>query len=77
MVATYGNVPLLPLPPTDTRRMLRDAMGLTLKDAASEVGVSARTYLRWEWGDVNPSPRNHRKYQSQLQTWQDAIGIFL
>ena len=70
-------IPLLPLPSTDIRRSLRDAMGLTLKEAASEVGVSARTYLRWEWGDVNPSPGNHRKYQQQLQTWQDAVEEFL
>lgn len=69
--------PLLPLPPTETRRALRDAMGLTLKEAALEVGVSARTYLRWEWGDTNPSPRNHRKYQQQLQQWQDAVEEFL
>jgi DNA-binding XRE family transcriptional regulator len=65
--------PLLPLPPTETRRALRDAMGLTLKEAAGEVGVSARTYLRWEWGDVNPNPDNHRKYQQQLQQWQDTV----
>ena len=70
-------IPLLPLPATDTRRSLRDAMGLTLKEAASEVGVSARTYLRWEWGDTNPSPKNHRRYQQQLQQWQDAVEEFL
>jgi DNA-binding XRE family transcriptional regulator len=52
-------------------------MGITLREAASEVGVSARTYLRWEWGDVNPSPKNHRKYQQQLQQWQDAVEEFL
>lgn len=69
--------PLLPLPPTETRRALRDAMGLTLKEAAFEVGVSARTYLRWEWGDTSPSPKNHRKYQQQLQQWQDAVEEFL
>jgi DNA-binding XRE family transcriptional regulator len=69
--------PLLPLPPTETRRALRDAMGITLREAAFEVGVSARTYLRWEWGDVNPAPKNHRKYQQQLQQWQDAVEEFL
>jgi DNA-binding XRE family transcriptional regulator len=52
-------------------------MGLTLKEAAFEVGVSARTYLRWEWGDTSPSPKNHRKYQQQLQQWQDAVEEFL
>jgi DNA-binding XRE family transcriptional regulator len=67
-------IPLLPLPPTDTRRNLRDAVGLTLREAAAEIGVSARTYLRWEWGDTEPRAGNHKKYQQQLQQWQDALS---
>lgn len=47
-------------------------MGLTAAEAAKEIGVSARTYLRWEWGDVAPLPDNHRKYHDQLARWADA-----
>lgn len=65
--------PLPPLPEPEVRRKLRDAMGITLKEAAAEIRVSPRSYLRWEWGDAQPVPRNHRRYAAQLESWQHAI----
>lgn len=67
-------IPLAPLPRPEERRELRDQMGICLEDAAREVGVSSRQYLRWEWGDSSPRPGNHRKYSAQLQRWQRLIG---
>src|SRR5215472_10108672 len=55
-------VPLVPLPSPEERLKLRkDLMGLTIKQAAHEVGVSPRTIWRWEHGqDENMRPENHR-----------------
>jgi DNA-binding XRE family transcriptional regulator len=66
--------PLLPLPgtPSDRREIRRD-MGVTIKDAASELGVSARTYLRWEHG-AKPSLENQRKYGDQIRAWRRATA---
>lgn len=64
--------PLLPLPIPFDRRYYRVWMGLTLKQAASELGVSARTYIRWEQG-ATPNPENHRKYSTQLETWKRKV----
>jgi predicted transcriptional regulator len=67
-----SDTPLLPLPIPRDRRHYRLAMGVTLKQAASQLGVSARQYLRWEQG-ATPSPGNHRKYSAQLGEWARKI----
>jgi DNA-binding XRE family transcriptional regulator len=61
--------PLLPLP--GNRKELRNRMGITVKQAALEIGVSARTYMRWEQG-ATPNLKNHRKYGDQLRGWRRA-----
>lgn len=71
------DTPLLPLPPPEERRELRKLMGLTLKQAAAQLDVSARTYSRWEWGDAEPVPGNHRAYYNQLQSWKKAVKKYL
>jgi transcriptional regulator with XRE-family HTH domain len=48
-------------------------MGLTLKQAASQIGVTTRTYLRWEHG-ATPNPENHRAYSAQLEEWTRKIN---
>lgn len=48
-------------------------MGITRKQAAAEIGVSARTYLRWEWGDTDPTPEHRRAYHKQLMKWKKAV----
>lgn len=66
--------PLVPLPSLEERRKLRDAMGLTLPEAAAQLHVSPRTLLRWEWGDSYPSPVNHRNYAELLESWRVMLG---
>ncbi len=67
---TAKPLPSLPIP--HDRRYYRLAMGLTLQQAASEIGVSARQYHRWEQG-ATPNPGNHRKYSAQLKGWAREI----
>jgi DNA-binding XRE family transcriptional regulator len=64
--------PLPPLPVPSDRKHLRLAMGITLERAAHDVGVSTRTYIRWEKG-VTPTPENHRYYAAQLETWKRKV----
>jgi DNA-binding XRE family transcriptional regulator len=64
--------PLPPLPVPFDRKYLRIAMGITLERAAREVGVSTRTYIRWEKG-ITPTPENHRYYAAQLETWKRKV----
>lgn len=65
--------PLRPLPEVKRRRELRrEIMGLTIAEAAAEIGVSPRTYARWESGAGTPAPANHRAYQVQLRRWEAA-----
>lgn len=71
------DTPLLPLPPPSERRKLRDLMGISRKQAAAQIGVSARTYLRWEWGDSEPTPDHHRAYYKQLAHWRKAVEKYL
>lgn len=66
------NGPLPALPPASQRVGLRTAMGLTQAQAAAELGVSVRSYLRWEQGHCVPLPANLRRYAAQLQRWRDA-----
>jgi DNA-binding transcriptional regulator YiaG len=68
-----GEVPLLPLPPPEVRRKLRDQMGFTLAETAAGLEVSPRTLLRWEWGDTEPTPKNHRKYHALLKAYQNLV----
>lgn len=72
-----SELPLLPLPAPERRRELRKQMGITRAVASRELGVSPRTYYRWEEGIVDPHPGNHRKYSEQLTRWQTAVDNFL
>lgn len=65
-------IPLPPLPVPYDRKRLRVAMGITLERAAHDVGVSTRTYIRWEKG-ATPTPANHRYYAAQLETWKRKV----
>ena len=69
-----GRTPLLPLPPPHVCRDMRQAMGITLAEAAREIGVAEHTYMRWELGQHAPSLRHHRRYQAQLDDWRDALN---
>jgi transcriptional regulator with XRE-family HTH domain len=49
-------------------------MGITIRAAAEEAGVSHNTYSLWERGLRTPHPDHHRAYHSQLSGWQKAIN---
>lgn len=49
-------------------------MGMTIREAAKEIGVSQNTYSFWERGVRKPKPDHHRAYYSQLSGWQEAIN---
>ena len=67
-------MPLQELPSLEERKHLRrDLMGLTIAEAAKEIGVTARTIQRWEHGTNKLQPDNHRKYQAALQRWRDMV----
>jgi hypothetical protein len=39
--------------------------------------VSVRTLLRWEFGDTEPEPDHHRKYEELLRGWKNSVEKFL
>lgn len=71
--------PLPELPPVGdkdtpgTRAWLRRKMGISIRTAAKELGVSKDAYSFWERGLRTPHPGHHRAYHSQLSGWQEAI----
>lgn len=66
-------IPLPVLPDPGHRRKLREAFGVPIVRAASDLGVSRETYRQWEKGTQMPNPGNLRKYAAQLAAWQDAL----
>lgn len=66
--------PLPELPPPAVRRGLRLAMGITVRKAAAEIGVTEVTYHYWEHGKRTPLADNLRAYHSQLSAWQEALS---
>lgn len=66
--------PLPVLPPPKKRYELRRRMGVTQKDAAEHLGVSANSFGYWERGDRQPDPVHIRVYYSQLYAWQQAVN---
>lgn len=50
--------------PGDAVRQLRLARQQSTKQAADAIGVSVRTWERWERGDYAPDPRALRDYEA-------------
>lgn len=65
--------PLPLLPPPEVRRKLREAVGVTIRDASQEIGVSNVSYAYWERGSRTPKPDHLRAYHAQLSRWQEAV----
>lgn len=42
----------------------RRATGRTMRQAASDLGVTERTYARWEAGDGSPRPEHIERLES-------------
>jgi DNA-binding XRE family transcriptional regulator len=47
---------------------------VSVREAASTLGVSAMTYIRWERGDVQPRREHARQYRQFLNALQQAIS---
>jgi transcriptional regulator with XRE-family HTH domain len=65
--------PLPLLPPPEIRKKLRTAMGVTIRAASAELGVSNVSYTFWERGTRTPNPEHLRAYHAQLSRWQEAV----
>lgn len=59
-----------------TYRMMRAAAGLTVEDAADLVGVSVRTFQRWEAAPEVGVPGDAPK-RDVLETLEDAVSLTL
>ena len=62
------------LPPVSERRSVRDAAGVTVREAAAAIGVSPMTFLRWEHGEATPRRRHAAAYASLLAALRDAVA---
>ncbi len=62
------------LPHPAERRRIREAAGVSLREGAAVLHVSAMTFLRWERGDVEPRRTNAVAYAALLTALEDAVG---
>jgi transcriptional regulator with XRE-family HTH domain len=65
--------PLPVLPDPDVRKKLRTSMGVTIRAAAAELGVSTTSYSFWESDERTPKPEHLRAYHAQLSRWLEAV----
>lgn len=65
----------------DEVRALRVARRQTVTAAAASIGVSRRTWHRWESGHVPPDPRAVREYEYSVAVVEvpvvDALAAYL
>lgn len=54
------------LPPPDERRAIREAAGVSLRDASEALGCSVMTFRRWEAGTVVPRRPRAQLYRRLL-----------
>ena len=54
------------LPPPAARRLLREAVDLSLADIGGIVGVTRSAVSRWERGERRPRGENRRRYAAVL-----------
>lgn len=59
------------LPPPQRRRAIRERAGVSGREGARVVGVSAMTFLRWESGQIEPRRANAIRYREFLDALQD------
>jgi DNA-binding XRE family transcriptional regulator len=55
-------------------KAIREAAGISYRDAADEVGVSWETLRRWETGDHKPLRELSLIYQERLREWERLAG---
>lgn len=66
--------PLPVLPDVEERALLRKAMGVTIREASMEIGVSTTSYTFWERGARVPRAAHLRAYYAQLYRWYQAVN---
>lgn len=59
------------LPEPDKRRSIRKASGASLRDVATELGVSPMTVLRWEQGQGEPRTEHAIAYRRLLDQLEE------
>lgn len=62
----------LPAPPT--RRALRNAVGASLDDVASVVGVTRQAVSMWELGQRAPSGANLERYLEVIRAFKQVVS---
>jgi transcriptional regulator with XRE-family HTH domain len=62
------------LPEPEEARFLRRAAGLTQRQIADELGVSALTVTRWEAGTHRPQPRHRAAYARVLDELRREVS---
>lgn len=58
-----------------TARQVRASAGLSRRDIAEEVGVSANTVRRWEAGEVRPSGVTAVRYLQLLRALAESPAL--
>jgi transcriptional regulator with XRE-family HTH domain len=62
------------LPAPTTRRALRNAVGASLDDVASVVGVTRQAVSLWELGQRAPSATNLERYLEVIRAFKDLVA---
>lgn len=63
-----------PLPPPSVARRIRVQAGLRQQDLALELGVSERSVVRWEKGQVAPMDLHRSRYVAMLYRLAEQAG---
>lgn len=61
------------LPPPSSRRRVRLAAGLTLRDVATALEVAPLTVQRWESGRCKPKRHHAQRYRELLERLEEVI----
>jgi transcriptional regulator with XRE-family HTH domain len=63
------------LPPAAERRRIREAAGVSLRQLAAAVGVSAMAIVRWEQGATPRNPHHLHAYGRLLDEFRRFEGV--
>jgi predicted transcriptional regulator len=70
-----GSIREARLPAPVVRRQIREAAGVSIREAAEQLHVAPMTFLRWERGEVEPRSRDHAiVYRRFLDALREAVA---